>query len=58
MAARVALPVGYGAHLPQMTTGEQVVEEYVSMRLSLRAHPVALLRHILTPGSKASSKEF
>ncbi|MEC9312042.1 MAG: error-prone DNA polymerase, partial [Pseudomonadota bacterium] len=37
------------AHLPQMTLGEEVVEDYVAMRLSLRAHPVALLRHILTP---------
>jgi hypothetical protein len=33
----------------QMTTGEQVVEDYVSMRLTLRAHPVALLRPFLTP---------
>jgi DNA-directed DNA polymerase III PolC len=38
------------AHLPQMTLGEEVVEDYVSTRLSLKAHPVALLRHILTPG--------
>ncbi|MDE4133047.1 error-prone DNA polymerase [Phaeobacter sp. QD34_3] len=37
------------AHLPQMTLGEEVVEDYVALRLSLRAHPVALLRHILTP---------
>jgi error-prone DNA polymerase len=37
------------ANLPAMTTGEEVVEDYVAMRLSLRAHPVALLRHILTP---------
>jgi error-prone DNA polymerase len=37
------------AHLPQMTLGEAVVEDYVAMRLSLRAHPVALLRHLLTP---------
>jgi error-prone DNA polymerase len=37
------------AHLPQMNLGEEVVEDYVSMRLSLRAHPVALLRHLLTP---------
>jgi len=37
------------AHLPQMTLGEEVVEDYVSMRLSLRAHPVALLRDRLTP---------
>lgn len=37
------------AHLPQMSLGEEVVEDYVALRLSLRAHPVALLRHILTP---------
>ncbi len=37
------------AHLPQMTEGEQVVEDYVALRLTLRRHPVALLRHILTP---------
>ncbi len=38
------------AHLPEMTLGEQVVEDYVSMRLTLRAHPLALLRTRLTPG--------
>ncbi|MEM9393603.1 MAG: error-prone DNA polymerase [Pseudomonadota bacterium] len=36
--------------LPPMSLGEEVVEDFVSMRLSLRAHPVALLRHMLTPG--------
>ena len=40
------------ALLPEMTIGEQVVEDYVSTRLTLRAHPVALLRHILTPGAQ------
>ncbi|MDA5093819.1 error-prone DNA polymerase [Aliiroseovarius sp. KMU-50] len=30
--------------LPTMNLGEEVVEDYVSMRLSLRAHPVELLR--------------
>ncbi len=35
--------------LPEMTEGEHVVEDYVSMRLTLRSHPVALLRHKLTP---------
>ncbi|MGG7567229.1 error-prone DNA polymerase [Rhodovulum sp. DZ06] len=35
--------------LPQMTPGEAVVEDYVAMRLSLRAHPVELLRAVLTP---------
>jgi DNA polymerase III alpha subunit len=39
------------AHLPAMSLGEEVVEDYVSMRLTLRAHPVALLRHILTPAA-------
>ncbi|MGV6849636.1 MAG: error-prone DNA polymerase [Marinibacterium sp.] len=38
------------AHLPEMTLGEEVVEDYVSMRLSLKAHPLALLRPLLTPG--------
>ena len=38
-------------HLAQMRLGEEVVEDYLSTRLSLRAHPLALLRHILTPAS-------
>ncbi|MEO0939458.1 MAG: error-prone DNA polymerase [Pseudomonadota bacterium] len=37
------------ALLPEMTRGEEVVEDYVAMRLTLKEHPVALLRHILTP---------
>ena len=37
------------ALLAQMTLGEEVVEDYVSTRLTLKAHPVALLRNILTP---------
>ncbi|SHJ54749.1 DNA polymerase III, alpha subunit [Shimia gijangensis] len=37
------------AMLPEMSEGEQVVEDYVAMRLTLRSHPVALLRHVLTP---------
>jgi DNA-directed DNA polymerase III PolC len=36
-------------HLAAMTEGEQVVEDYVALRLTLRTHPVALLRHLLTP---------
>jgi DNA-directed DNA polymerase III PolC len=35
--------------LPPMSLGEAVVEDYVALRLSLRAHPVALLRPLLTP---------
>ncbi|THH34891.1 error-prone DNA polymerase [Aliishimia ponticola] len=40
------------ALLPEMTLGEQVVEDYVATRLTLKAHPVALLRHLLTPGAE------
>ena len=41
------------AHLPAMRLGEEVVEDYVAMRLTLRAHPVALLRDRLTPPAAA-----
>lgn len=37
------------ALLPEMTLGEEVVEDYVAMRLTLKAHPLALLRRRLTP---------
>lgn len=33
----------------QMSEGEAVVEDYVAMRLTLRSHPLALLRPLLTP---------
>jgi DNA-directed DNA polymerase III PolC len=36
--------------LPAMSLGEEVVEDYTAMRLTLRAHPMALLRSMLTPG--------
>jgi error-prone DNA polymerase len=34
---------------PAMTEGEAVVEDYVALRLTLRRHPMALLRGIVTP---------
>ena len=37
------------AHLPQMRRGEEVVEDYLATRLSLKAHPLALLRPYLSP---------
>jgi len=51
---------GEGVHepkvlLPSMHLGEEVVEDYVSMRLTLRAHPMELLRPSisdLTPHDK------
>ena len=36
--------------LPQMTLGQEVVEDYLSLRLSLRAHPMEMLRPRL-PGT-------
>ncbi|TCP38996.1 error-prone DNA polymerase [Rhodovulum marinum] len=36
--------------LPAMGAGEEVVEDYLALRLTLRRHPVALIRHRLTPG--------
>mgnify|MGYP001167377645 CR=1 FL=1 len=32
------------AHLPSMAPGEEVIEDYRSLRLSLRAHPVSFVR--------------
>ncbi|MDR9392738.1 MAG: error-prone DNA polymerase [Roseovarius sp.] len=37
------------AHLPAMTAGEDVVADYATTRLSLKVHPLALLRDTLTP---------
>jgi error-prone DNA polymerase len=37
------------AQLPAMTLGEQVIEDYLALRLSLRAHPMEILRPSL-PG--------
>ena len=37
------------APLPEMTLGEQVVEDYTATGMSLRAHPLKLLRHRLQP---------
>jgi DNA-directed DNA polymerase III PolC len=39
--------------LAPMTAGEAVVEDYVAMRLTLRAHPLSFLRPLLTPGPDA-----
>lgn len=36
--------------LPASSEGEEVVDDYLALRLTLRRHPVALIRHRLTPG--------
>ncbi|MDR3441125.1 error-prone DNA polymerase [Telmatospirillum sp.] len=47
-AAGVDAPAsGPPAVLPAMTLGEEVVEDYARLRLSLKAHPLALLRRSL-----------
>ncbi|MEO1292263.1 MAG: error-prone DNA polymerase, partial [Pseudomonadota bacterium] len=38
--------------LPRQTEGEQVLEDYWSLRLTLRRHPLALLREELSPADK------
>ena len=38
------------AHLPRMSEGEQVVEDYIAMRLTLRRHPMSFLRARLSSG--------
>jgi error-prone DNA polymerase len=35
--------------LPAMTLGQEVVEDYTNLRLTLRTHPLALLRRFLGP---------
>ena len=42
------------AQLPAPSLGEQVVEDYRALRLSLRAHPLALLRERLSGGRPPS----
>ena len=39
--------------LRAMTEGEEIVEDYVALRLTLRRHPLALLRPRLTPGASS-----
>jgi error-prone DNA polymerase len=46
------------AHLPAMSLGEHVVEDYRHLSLSLKAHPVALLRHRLTERAILRAEEL
>ncbi|HKH80049.1 MAG TPA: error-prone DNA polymerase [Methylovirgula sp.] len=46
------------AHLPPMSLGEHVVEDYRHLSLSLKAHPVALLRHRLSEQSILRTEEL
>ncbi|HTR86788.1 MAG TPA: error-prone DNA polymerase [Reyranella sp.] len=44
--------------LPRLTLGEQVVDDYASFAMSLRAHPVALLRPMLRERRMADSEKL
>lgn len=46
------------AELPPMGQGEHVIEDYTSLRLSLKAHPLALLRDHLRPRRLATAREL
>ena len=46
--------------LPQMTLGQEVIEDYLALRLSLRAHPLEVLRPRLpesTPHQRLASSQ-
>ncbi|MEM0977374.1 MAG: error-prone DNA polymerase [Pseudomonadota bacterium] len=42
--------------LPDMSEGEHIIEDFVATRLTLRRHPLALLRPQLTPTPKKASE--
>jgi error-prone DNA polymerase len=44
------------APLPEMALGEHVVEDYARLRLSLKAHPMALLRDAVGAGAGAAPR--
>ena len=44
------------AHLPAMTEAEEMVADHAALTLSLRAHPMAFLRPLLTPEPAANDK--
>lgn len=46
------------AELPAMGMGEHVIEDYTSLRLSLKAHPLALLREHLRPRRLVTARQL
>ena len=46
------------APLPEMSVGEHVLEDYHALGLSLRAHPLKLLRHRLQPLGATPSRDL
>ncbi len=56
-AAAPELGIEANANLPEMSLGEHVVADYQTMRLSLKAHPMALLRPLFQHEGVCSSAE-
>jgi error-prone DNA polymerase len=56
-AAAPELGAEADAHLPQMSLGEHVATDYQTMRLSLKAHPMALLRPLFRAEGVCSAAE-
>jgi error-prone DNA polymerase len=63
--SEASLPLLDGAHitepsvsLPKLTLGEQVVDDYSTISMSLRAHPLQLLRPTLWERRMADSKKL
>ncbi|MDV7341258.1 error-prone DNA polymerase [Terasakiella sp. A23] len=58
----IGTPAEYGTEetvvLPEMSVGEEVIEDYASLRLSLKAHPLLLLRDRLTQAGVCPSKDL
>lgn len=54
----VELPDEPWAELPAMGMGEQVIEDYRSLRLSLKAHPMGLLRPHLAPRRLVTARDL
>jgi len=56
--ARIGLGREHPVVLPKMTMGEQVVEDYAHLRLSLKTHPLALMRRALAVENIVPAREL
>ncbi len=58
----IGTPAEFGTEktvtLPEMSIGEEVIEDYASLRLSLKAHPLYLLRDKLTQAGVRPAKDL
>jgi error-prone DNA polymerase len=52
------LPDEAATPLPRLTLGEQVLQDYAALRLSLKAHPLALLRQTFAAGGFIPARQL